>query len=226
LEQWRRQREELKHVELLHRAAHELSDLADGSFDTVLLNSVIQYFPNVEYLLGVIRDAVRLLVPGGQLFIGDVRNLRLLESFHGAVQLCRADASVSVRELRRRVVRAMSQETELVVDPELFEVLVGEVPGICAAHVRMKRGEAQNELTCYRYDVVLEKGVSAPCLAKPVHWSRLANDPSANTLGQQLILRLRSHLAERLSERQVPSAWTILNQLPLARDGGVNRSLL
>ena len=72
------QREDLKHVELLHRPATELQDMEAGSFDTVVVNSVVQYFPDIEYLLAVLQEAVRLLGPGGKIFLGDVRHLGLL----------------------------------------------------------------------------------------------------------------------------------------------------
>jgi amino acid adenylation domain-containing protein len=172
LQQWRSQREDLKHVELMHRSATELQDLQSGSFDTVVVNSVVQYFPDIEYLLAVLREAVRLLGSGGKIFIGDVRNLRLLTMFHSAVQLSKAAATVSVGQLRKRISRAVAQEEELVIDPEFFQVLLGRVPGISAVEVQLKRGRALNELTCYRYDVVLhtdeQMGTRAVC--EPLEW--------------------------------------------------------
>src|SRR5262249_19772716 len=71
LRRWVSTRPELGHVELLHLSATELRDLEAGSFDTVVLNSVVQYFPDIEYLLTVLREAVRLLRPEGKIFIGD-----------------------------------------------------------------------------------------------------------------------------------------------------------
>jgi amino acid adenylation domain-containing protein len=158
LRQWMSGREDLKHVELLHRSATELQDLQSGSFDTVVVNSVVQYFPDIEYLLAILREAVRLLGPGGKIFIGDVRHLGLLTMFHSAVQLTKASATLSVGQLRKRIVRAVSQEKELVIDPQFFQVLPGRVPGISAVEVQLKRGRATNELMCYRYDVVLHTG--------------------------------------------------------------------
>ena len=106
LQHWMSGREDLKHVELLHRSATELQDLDSGSFDTVVLNSVVQYFPDMEYLLAVLQEAVRLLSRGGKIFLGDIRHLGLLPMFHSAVQLSKAAASISAGQLRKRVVRA------------------------------------------------------------------------------------------------------------------------
>jgi len=58
--------------------------------DTVILNSVVQYFPNIDYLRLVLERAVDLVSPGGRIFVGDVRPFGLLRVFHSSVQLARA----------------------------------------------------------------------------------------------------------------------------------------
>jgi amino acid adenylation domain-containing protein len=155
LREWTRGRRDLEHVELRRCAASDLSRLPEGAFDTVVLNSVVQYFPDVEYLLSVVHDALRLLAPGGNIFIGDVRNLRLLSIFQSTVQLGRAAATVTAWQLRKRVARAIAQEKELVVDPEFFELLPAHIEGISSVDLQLKRGRSSNELTRHRYDVIL-----------------------------------------------------------------------
>jgi 2-polyprenyl-3-methyl-5-hydroxy-6-metoxy-1,4-benzoquinol methylase len=44
-------------VTLLHREAD--TEIEVGAFDTVIINSVVQYFPNIDYLLRVIEGAVK-----------------------------------------------------------------------------------------------------------------------------------------------------------------------
>ena len=75
-------------------SADDFSGLQPGSFDCVLLNSVVQYFPDIDYLLRVLRGALQVVQPGGSVFIGDVRNLLLLEAFHTSVQLSQVSASL------------------------------------------------------------------------------------------------------------------------------------
>jgi polyketide synthase PksJ len=162
LGQWLGQRPDLKHVELLHRSAAELHDLPSGAFDTVVLNSVVQYFPDITYLVEVLREAVRLTGEGGHVFVGDIRNCRLLTHFHSAVQLFRANAETTVEQLRASIVRAVSQEAELLLDPEFFLTLPARQPGVAAVEVQLRRGNAQNELTRYRYDSVLKIGARTP----------------------------------------------------------------
>src|SRR6202008_2877445 len=52
-------RADLKHVELREGMAHELSFMSDESVDLVILNSVAQYFPDVDYLLEVMGEGGR-----------------------------------------------------------------------------------------------------------------------------------------------------------------------
>lgn len=75
-------------VQLRVRPAHQLGEFAPGSFDTIVLNSVVQYFPGVDYLLDVLDQAMRCLVPGGAVFLGDIRNRTLARCLRTAVELC------------------------------------------------------------------------------------------------------------------------------------------
>lgn len=158
LKQWMHGQECFQHVEVIQRNAMELQDLSGGSFDLVVINSVVQYFPDIGYLVTVLHEALRLLTPDGKVFIGDVRDLSLLTTFHSAVQLGKAAATVNVGQLRKRIARAVDQDKELVIDPEFFRGLPGRMPGIAAVDVQLKRGSWNNELTSYRYDVVLHAG--------------------------------------------------------------------
>ena len=76
-------------VQLLTQPAHVTEALPQGYFDTIIFNSVVQYFPSAGYLAEVIDNAMDLLAPGGTLFIGDVRNHSLQGAFQTAVALAR-----------------------------------------------------------------------------------------------------------------------------------------
>ncbi|GGK87501.1 hypothetical protein GCM10007964_32570 [Sphaerisporangium melleum] len=139
-------------VELRARAAHDLAGLPAGRFDTVVVNSVAQYFPSEEYLRDVLDKARMLLAPGGAVYVGDVRNLRLLRCLRAAVETRRATGPRDERALRAAVERSVRWEGELLLDPGFFTGLSG-----FAADIRVKRGVHHNELTRYRYDVVLRE---------------------------------------------------------------------
>lgn len=148
-------------VELLKKTADDLLDLPEGSFDTVIINSVIQYFTGVDYLRTVLERAARLITDGGKIFVGDVRHHGLLESFHASVGLFQAPESMSVADLRAQVERNCKEEEELLVDPAFFHLLPAHIGRITGASVQLKRSPCHNELTCYRYDAVLHVGTEA-----------------------------------------------------------------
>ncbi|MGW7428024.1 amino acid adenylation domain-containing protein [Streptomyces sp. NPDC054861] len=145
------------HVRLLTRPAHDVEDLPEEHFDVVVLNSVIQYFPHADYLERVISGALRLLAPGGAVFLGDVRDLRLQRTFVTGVQAARGRTGDHPDELRRAVEHGVIMEKELLVDPDFFTALQQRLPALTAHTVQVKRGREHNEMTRYRYDVVLRK---------------------------------------------------------------------
>ncbi|GAA3069847.1 hypothetical protein GCM10010464_37650 [Pseudonocardia yunnanensis] len=186
-------------VELLARPAHDLSGLPSGFFDTVVINSVVQYFPSADYLARVVRGALELVVPGGAVFVGDVRHLGLLPTLRTAIELGR-DGSEDAGAVTRTVERAVAMEKELLLAPEFFDDLAAQVPGT-AVSIRTRRGRAHNELTRHRYDAVLHR---EPTDARP-----LADAPTL-LWGLQigdldgLAEHLRSHRPELLRVARIP----------------------
>ena len=161
LRSWLATQNGLGHVELARREAVDFSGLETGCFDTVVLNSVIQYFPDVTYLLAVLRQAVALVPTGGRVFIGDIRHFGLSQLFHGSVQLAQAPADLGIEQLRGRIARAVAQDKELTLDPDFFMALQRQVECIGAVDILLRRGQSDNELTRYRYDAVLHIGAMA-----------------------------------------------------------------
>jgi SAM-dependent methyltransferase len=160
-------RAELRHVELLECEAVDFEGLAQYTADMVVLNSVVQYFPNIDYLRSVLQQAAERVAPGGYIFVGDVRDLGLLPIFHGAVELAKAPPEASGRWLKRKVALAIAQERELVIDPGFFLGLSQSIPRITGAEISLKRG-SDNELTRYRYDVLLHVDDSAVRISREV----------------------------------------------------------
>ncbi|KAA1250166.1 amino acid adenylation domain-containing protein [Mycobacterium simiae] len=149
-------------VRLRVQPADVADGLPQGHFDVVVLNSVIQYFPSVGYLLDVLATAMWLLAPGGALFIGDIRSLTLLQAFTtGVVCAATADTEDTAAALRERIRREMLAEQELLLAPEFFAALPQHIADIAAVEIQLKRMESVNELSCYRYDAVLRKAPAA-----------------------------------------------------------------
>src|SRR5205823_778223 len=93
----------LPQVTLLHRPAHDGEGIPRQAFDTVIINSVTQHFPSLDYLERVLDVALAALAPGGTIFLGDMRSLPLLEAFHASVQLYQAPASQPTAVLKQAV---------------------------------------------------------------------------------------------------------------------------
>ncbi|HZF12136.1 MAG TPA: amino acid adenylation domain-containing protein [Thermoanaerobaculia bacterium] len=156
-------------VELLQQPADRFAGLAADSFDTVILNSVAQYFPSGDYLAQVLARAVEVVRPGGAIFLGDLRSLPLLAAFHTSLELFQADPEMPLPRLRQKVQNRRLQENELVVDPAFFGALKRRLPKIGRVEVHPKRGRFHNELTGFRYQVVLRLGAGST-EPEPVSW--------------------------------------------------------
>jgi amino acid adenylation domain-containing protein len=189
------------HVELWQREADNFEGVEAESFDIVVLNSVVQYFPSMDYLMRVLEGACRALRPGGYLFIGDVRSLPLLRMLHAGIALERSGPKTSVGQLREHLVQRMRQEQELVIDPEFFRTLEARLEDISGIAMEVKRGWQHNELTRFRYDVVLQAKGSARSLENYVEleWNQFR---SVEALGAHL----RDKSPALLLVRGVPSA--------------------
>ena len=119
-------------VELPVGFAHEIADWPEKSFDLVLLASTAQFFPGPLYLEQVVKQAMRLLAPGGALVIADVPDARRQEDLQAAIEQHRAS-----RQDPQKV---------LSVDEDFFRDL--------GALVLRRETGFDNELR-FRYDVVL-----------------------------------------------------------------------
>ena len=147
--------QQLANVTLLQKMATDFAGVETAAFDAVILNSVVQYFPNIDYLVQVLEGAVKATAPGGFIFIGDVRSLPLLAAFHASVQLYQAEPSVAGEQLQQRVQMQIFQETELVIEPDFFSALKHRFPQIGGVEIQLIRGSYHNELTDFRYNAIL-----------------------------------------------------------------------
>lgn len=149
----------LPNVTVRRAAAHEFESAQD-SFDLIILNSIVQYFPSAEYLVDILARFAPLVARGGEIFVGDVRSLPHLDAFYCSVELELAPDDLDTEELRRKIRRRRQNESELVFDPSFFRAIRAEIPRISSTEIHLKRGRFKNEMTCFRYDVVLGIGES------------------------------------------------------------------
>jgi len=167
----------MERVRLMRRTADDYSGFAPGSFDAVVLNSVVQYFPSAGYLHDVLRGAASVIGDRGSIFVGDVRSLPLLRSYHASVQVAKAAGSVTAGRLAATIDEQMAREQELLIAPRFFDAIGRE---LSQAPVRMqpKRGRVHNEMTRFRYDVVLAVGgADDTAQSLPACWSDWRAEP-------------------------------------------------
>ncbi|HEY0730622.1 MAG TPA: phosphopantetheine-binding protein, partial [Pyrinomonadaceae bacterium] len=175
-EQLQRPGSALPQVSLFEQNADDFTNIEPASFDAVIINSVVQYFPGVDYLIRVLRGAVEAVAPGGFIAIGDVRSLPLLKTLHESIERHKAARGISLEQLQQRVERRIEQEEELLIDPAFFMALKQHLPRVSHVEVEPKRGRYHNELTKFRYQVMIhvQKAVAAEELAwidwREVRW--------------------------------------------------------
>lgn len=148
--------DDYSHVQVYQGSADDMSFAKNETFDCIIINSVIQLFPSIEYLFEVIKEAFDVLADNGCLFIGDVRDYKLFEAFHTSVQFMKSNGDVN--SLKQQVRNRMENEKELLISPDFFEDLHSFIDKVAEVKVLKKEGQANNELTKYRYDVVIRKG--------------------------------------------------------------------
>jgi ubiquinone/menaquinone biosynthesis C-methylase UbiE len=162
-----------KRVEVVESQAANLDGFSENTFDTVVLSSVVQFFPNAAYLTKVLEKAVGSVRPGGHVYVGDVRSLPLFEAFASSVELFQAADDLSAGELRARIRRRVEREPELVISPAYFLALQRSIPKISRVDIRPLRGRADNEMTRFRYEALLHVGPDneAPLKGEFLDWT-------------------------------------------------------
>ncbi len=199
------------HVTLRKGFADDFRGLEADQFDTIILNSVIQYFPDIHYLERVIAGALHVLKPDGFIFIGDVRHHELLDTFHTSVQLYQAKDTLTVQQLNQQIQRHQRQEKELLVSPDFFLSLAQEYDLIGHVQVQPRFGQAENELTKFRYDAILHVGRIMDLQAEIVwhDWRKLESNLHAveSLLEGDTPFGLRHVPNRRLQAERYAQAW-------------------
>jgi hypothetical protein len=183
-------------VKLFVRGADDFTGFGGMAFDTVIINSVAQYFPSAGYLVRVIEGAVGVASDGGRVFLGDIQGFSLLETFHMSAQFDRAPHGTTIEELRERVSQRLHQENELSADPAFFEVLAARVPRVARVEILLRRGKIVNETTQFHYDVILHIGRTAKSLV-PAIWLDWSRDAGSCTRVRELLAKKPAVLAFR-----------------------------
>lgn len=144
---------------LVKMAAHELDALGEAPFDVVLLNSVIQYFPDIDYLVDVLQKASTLCRDGGVIVIGDV-------PYASLKHILSAAASRTRKKLQRAL--PVIGEGELWLDPLQIKQVAYTLERVVNVETELRAGQGSDEMTRYRYDVIIRLDTDDRAILKPV----------------------------------------------------------
>ena len=208
LSAWLATQPALAHVRLAQRAAHELDDLDLADVELAVLNSVVQYFPDADYLMRVLAGLAARIDAGGSIFLGDLRAAALLPMHATCVAAARAKEGATVGEVRADAVAVLGLARELAIDLGFFDPLGTRLPQLGTVRFSLKPAAVDHELSGYRYDAMLRLG--GP------------RDPGAPAVAAGSL----PEIVDRL-DRERPEAVAVLG-LPnarLARDVALARSI-
>lgn len=192
----------LNQVQLHVGAVTDVEAFAGQGFDLIVCNSVTQYLPGEDYLARILNGALNAVSDGGRIIFGDVRDLSLQTEFHSAVVRAQADAHTSHDEVVAHFERRISGDRELVIDPGWFtQELAGRTDTLL--EIRPRRGRRRNEMTAFRFDVVVHFGSTV----EPVEIGTWL-DWSADGMSLDSLRTLLASRPDRIGLSGVPNART------------------
>ncbi|MCJ8273457.1 MAG: hypothetical protein MJK04_29155, partial [Psychrosphaera sp.] len=141
-------------------------------------------------------------------FVGDIRHFGLLNTFHASVlsqqqSWQEAGELTTTEDFQQKVLQRQHNDKELLVDPQLFVALLKSNPRVSGLSIRPHRGSAHNELTRFRYQVILNIEHTPTVDAIEVDWLNWSQTPLTI---QQLRQRLEAQAPAVLGVRNVANA--------------------
>lgn len=146
-------------------------------FDLIIINSVTQYFPDLNYFFDILEKCEEKLNPDGTIFIGDIRSFDLAEKFYN--DIAHFKFPNDEEKARAYALRTKNKDNETLFSPFLFQNLSAVFPWIKSIEVSEKISNFSNEMSKFRFDVIIktsgEKNVE-----------RLLSFPSITTLSSRI----------------------------------------
>jgi amino acid adenylation domain-containing protein/non-ribosomal peptide synthase protein (TIGR01720 family) len=147
------QDQNMQNIKLSCLPAHKIDEISD-KFDVIIINSVVHCFHGHNYLRKVLRKAISLIKDKGFIFIGDVLDQDLKED------LIKDISEFKKSSKGEKFKTKIDWSNDLFVARDLFTDFKSESPEIQSVQFSNKIYTIENELTKYRYDILLkiEKG--------------------------------------------------------------------
>lgn len=192
-------------VEVHCASASEAARFATSNApDTVIINSVAQYFPSCEYLANLVEMLLQI-ESVQRIFFGDVRSYALYEEFRIERAMHEFDMIATKQQLRRRISELEDVEEEFLVDPVFFTSLTEKLPEqVHHVEILPKRMQTTNELSCYRYSAVIH---TAKSTCQPLTVEEAWNDYIGEKLdGHQVERLLQTGTSKQLGICNIPNS--------------------
>ncbi len=148
------QHEGINNVEFLQIDNNNAFDLKD-KVDVVIINSVVQFYINYSELEKVISHCLDKVNEGGIVFIGDIRDPELRDSFYESL-LQESESGIDKSRVNAIALKK-SLDKDLYVNKKFFIELSKKDTRVKSVELSNKIGKLKNELSLYRYDVVIKK---------------------------------------------------------------------
>lgn len=181
----------------------------------------MQYFPSLEYLLKVLDGAVqRIRDEGGQIILGDVRNLDLSFFFYAKKILYGKSDDCTASQWLQHSKFGVEVERELLISPEFFVVYAQRVKQLYGIDIivepQLRTGKKSNELTEFRFDVVMHVAKSHK-MEKVIwnEWDVVSDSESA----------VKQTLLECMKECAVSNQMIGLKGIPYKRLAKISRTI-
>lgn len=142
------ERNSIRNIVLEHCRADQIDEFEKRGVCIVIMNSVIQYFSDEDYLIDVIRKAAGIIKKEGIIYLGDIREKEKRVEFEESVRQYRKEYGLKVPDFKKG--------NELFLGRGWVRELAIILPDIAAVEISDKVGNVENELLKYRFDVLLK----------------------------------------------------------------------
>lgn len=137
----------ITNISLYHLSAEEIASIGIKDFDVIIMNSVIQCFHGYNYLRYVLRCCIDCMSPEGIIFLGDIMDLDLKNKLLASI--------LQYKKLHPKADAKVNRMNEVLYAKDFFRDLSCEFQEISSVDISSKLYTIPNELTKYRYDVIL-----------------------------------------------------------------------
>lgn len=141
-------------IHLYQLDALNIDKIPVNKFNLIIINSVAQYFPTLDYIFNVFKKLEDYAGSNCFIFLGDIRSFELQSLFYFDI-LETKEPNLAVDELKYKINFLKNRENETFYHNHLFDLFPKLFNYINFNIIELKKGKCLNELNNYRYDVTL-----------------------------------------------------------------------